>query len=1022
MPSPSPFCNWQPRNLLIALLFIAVLQGLLLFGQTRSPAKLQVGHDTWTSKEGAPEFVQALAQTTDGFLWLGTPAGLFRFDGSRFEPFRSPFGDQLLSANVYSLFAPASGGLWIGYTFGGFGFVNHGRVTNYGGEIASSTGSTKNFAQDRDGILWAATGSGLWRFDHASWKPVETEWNELQGGLAEVRFDRDGTLWVLTGNANTATPKQLFYLFPGTSKFQVAQNDLSVDGFVVDPDGYVVTGPVNERQVQDSSGNSKSGLRAYPVFRKGSSEIVDRTNSVWWFDSDKPYLTRLAPSEPRYGGVGKASGATPETYAVVIVMGAKLVDREGNVWFGDSKGIHRFFYSPLVKQKLPKGSADGLYYAVATGSNGEVWISGSTSSGLLALYRAPDGTVEFRKSVHELDNFAYCAPDKTFWFGGPGGLWHLVGSNLVQVDLPSETANLHDFLQTVTQDRLGGVWVSFGRHGLYRFSQGVWTPYGGRKDLPRTGVVIEFTDHLGRVWFGYTKNTLAVLDGDRVQVFGPNDGLKVGNVTAIYGRGAEIWIGGEFGLQQFDHGRFHNIVAVDNEWLRGISGIVETANGDLWLNGLRGIFHIRRSEISEALKDPAYQVKGEHFGQREGLPGLPFQIRPLNTAVEGTDGRLWFTGSDGVVSLDPAQADHEISAPPTSIQSISANDKFYNLASPLRFPAHTSSVLIRYAAVSLSDPEAIRFRYKLEETDKGWHEEAQADPVTYRNLSPGLYHFSVEATDTNGEWSQKAAKLEFTILPAFYQTRTFLFVSMAALVGLVWLGLRLRIRHVAAAIRERAEVRADERVRIARDLHDTLLQGVQGLTLRFHVAAQELPEGSRTRQSMERALEVADRILVEGRDRVTRLRTGHLTLADLADAFEAIVTDLNDGRRVHFTVNVNGRAEDVTPSVLQELYYLGREAITNAFRHSKASEIIVNIKCGSKAVVLEITDNGCGFDLVAQEANPHAGHWGFTGMKERAKAVGAYFECHSVEGKGTEVVVTVPARRAYKKRPAKEQS
>jgi signal transduction histidine kinase len=537
-----------------------------------------------------------------------------------------------------------------------------------------------------------------------------------------------------------------------------------------------------------------------------------------------------------------------------------------------------------------------------------------------------------------------------------------------------------------------------------------------------TGVVIEFTDHLGRVWFGYTKNTLAVLDGDRVQVFGPSDGLRVGNVTAIYGRGAEIWIGGEFGLQQFDHGRFHNINAVDNEWLRGISGIVETANGDLWLNGLRGIFHVRRSEISEALKNPGYQVKGEHFGQREGLPGLSSQIRPLNTAVEGSDGRLWFTGSDGVASLDPTQADKMISSPPTSIQSVSAADKFYDLGSPLRFPAHTSSVLIRYAAISLSDPEAIRFRYRLQETDKDWHEEAQADPVTYRNLSPGSYHFSVESTDTNGEWSQKAANLEFTILPAFYQTRTFLFVCMTALVGLVWLGLRLRIRHVAATIRERAEVRADERVRIARDLHDTLLQGVQGLTLRFHVAAQELPEGSHTRQSMERALAAADRILVEGRDRVTRLRTDHLTPADLADAFAAVAADLNDEERVRFALNIDGRVEDVSPIVLHELYSIGREAITNAFRHSKASEIRVNIKCGPKAVVLEITDNGCGFDLVAQEANPRAGHWGFGGMKERAIAVGALFECHSAESKGTEIVVTVPARRAYKKRSAERQS
>jgi streptogramin lyase len=216
-------------------------------------------------------------------------------------------------------------------------------------------------------------------------------------------------------------------------------------------------------------------------------------------------------------------------------------------------------------------------------------------------------------------------------------------------------ANQFFFLQTITRDEQGGIWVSFGRHGLYRLADGIWTSYGGRDDLPKTGILmIEFTDSLGRVWFGYSKSQLAVLDGDRVRVFGPSDGLQVGTILAIHGRGSKIWIGGEFGLEQFDQGRFRNIAAVNDEWLRGISGIVETANGDLWLNAISGIFHVRKTEISAALRDSNYRVKGEHFGRREGLPGIAPQVRPLPTAIEGTDGRLWFTFRNGVVWLDPA--------------------------------------------------------------------------------------------------------------------------------------------------------------------------------------------------------------------------------------------------------------------------------------------------------------------------------------------------------------------------------
>jgi PAS domain S-box-containing protein len=271
----------------------------------------------------------------------------------------------------------------------------------------------------------------------------------------------------------------------------------------------------------------------------------------------------------------------------------------------------------------------------------------------------------------------------------------------------------------------------------------------------------------------------------------------VGNVTAIYGRGPKIWIGGEFGLEQFDQGRFNKIAAVDDRWLRGISGIVEMANGDLWLNAVLGIFHIRKAEISEALKDPAYRVKGEYFGRREGLSGIANQLRPFPTAIEGTDGRLWFTLRNGVVWLDPAAySEKRTVPPPITIQSVAADDKGYAPDSHLSLPARTSSVQISYAAVSLSDPEAIRFRYKLQETDKDWHEVATATPVTYRNLPPGSYHFSVEASDTNGVWSGAPANMAFTILPAFYQTNWFRLLCVAAFLAFLWWMYQLRVQRL----------------------------------------------------------------------------------------------------------------------------------------------------------------------------------------------------------------------------------
>jgi PAS domain S-box-containing protein len=788
---------------LVVLMIVAYFWCPLSLGQTPASVNMQVGHDSWTFKDGAPADVECLAQTNDGFLWLGGQNGLFRFDGMRFEPFSSPFGDRLLSTNLYSLFAPPSGGLWIGYTFGGFSFLDKGRVTNY----ASGIGSVYGFAQDRDGIVWAGASTGLWRFDHSGWQHIEVEWNAPAGPVTQFGFDSEGVLWALVGGFDA--PKDLIYLIPGIGHFKTAERTLSVRGFMLDADRAVMTAPV-ARPMSDSSEGFEEKPAAYPVFTKNSQQFLDRKKSLWISYDDKPIVMRL-PKERVRGDMNKASPAGSETYDIYPSEYAELVDREGNIWFGDTKGIHRFFYTPLIRQEFPKATSERSDSAVVADDNGAVWISFGLNGGFekADLYHVLGGKAE-RRLPQVTTSFAYRAPDKTFWFSGERCLWHLVGHDFVRVDLPGEIANEFHFLQTITEDQQGGIWVSFGRHGLYRIVNGIWTPYGGRDNLPKTGtMIIAFTDSLGRVWFGYTKSQMVVLDGDRVRRFGPSDGLQLGNITAIYGRGSKIWIGGEFGLEQFDQGRFHKIAAVDDQWLRGISGIVETPNGDLWLNAISGIFHVRKAEIAAALRDSNYRVKGEHFGRREGLPGIPSQVRPLPTAIEGTDGRLWFTLRNGVVWLDPADySEKKAASPPITIQSVVADDKSYAPASRLSLPAHTSSVQVSYSAVSLSDPEAVRFRYKLQETDKGWHEAAEATHVAYRNLPPGSYHFSVEASDTYGDWFGAPANLAFTIQPTFYQTVWFrslgVFLFLAVLTGL----FRLRLRHLE---RQRDALRKSEK-------------------------------------------------------------------------------------------------------------------------------------------------------------------------------------------------------------------
>ncbi len=992
------------------------------FGQTLRSANSRIGHDFWGFKEGAPD-VRALAQTSDGFLWLGGPSGLFRFDGIRFELFHSPFGDQLLSTNIFTLLAPPSGGLWIGYAFGGFSFLKDGKVTNYGGETASVTGSVRNFAQDKDGRVWAATTTGLWRFDLSHWQHLGPETGLPSGAFVEVRFDREGTLWALTGTVNPSTETQLVYLRMGSQQFHMPRSDLFFTGFTLDAGRHVVTSPENKHLFDDAGTNADDRPAAYPSLRKGSSQIVDRTGSVWIFPP-QPVVLRLPASELSSNAVDQASPTKAESYDLNPYRSAELVDREGNVWLGEQKGLHRFFYSPLTEQALPKSAEGSEIFTVTPDEDGAVWITSGRSIGkLMNIYLVDHAQVKAREGPGPIALFAYRSRDKTTWFGGLAGLWHLVKDNLLRVDLPREMADQVQFLQTITEDRSGGMWVSFGRHGLYRLADGVWTPYGGRQDLPKTGVVIEFTDSLGRVWFGCTKNTLAVLDGDRVQVFGPSDGLRVGNIIAIYGRGPEIWVGGEFGLQQFDDGRFHSIHATDEEWLRGISGIVETANGDLWLNGLGGIFHVRRSELSEALKNSAYQVKGEHFGRRQGVPGVAFQARPLNTAVEGTDGRIWFTGSTGVAWLDPTRSENKAPPPPITIQSVSADDKNYQLASALKFPAHTASIQITYTAISLSDPETIRFRYKLQETDKDWHPVSAASPVSYRNLSPGSYHFSVNATDTNGAWSDAVATTEFTILPAYYQTSWFRALCVLAFLAIFWTIYQLRVRALqrrqAVLEQHQTEIRAlneqlvkaqeAERMRISGELHDGVLQQITSITLRLGKVRSRVPPDSEAKEIVNGVQRQLIKVGTDIRHLSHELHPSLLQEAGLPAALRAYCEEFSNVRGIPVSCDTDESVKELSPGAALCIYRIAQEALGNAAKYSGAKQVEVRLTRSDGRVCLSVSDNGVG---CAPNVVGKSGGLGPINMRERVHQLDGTFEFESEPGRGATVRVTVPFRPA----------
>jgi signal transduction histidine kinase len=574
-------------------------------------------------------------------------------------------------------------------------------------------------------------------------------------------------------------------------------------------------------------------------------------------------------------------------------------------------------------------------------------------------------------------------------------------------------------IQGLALDSDGNLWIDSIGSGLYRQDGSGWTSNGGLSALPAAPPIFLTNDSERRLWIGYPDNLLFLVDNSsHVRRFDHASGLLVGAVLSVFVKGSHVWAAGTEGVSLKVGESFVPLRDNRGASFTNISGVVEDSLGGVWLNGVAGVTHISSEEIDGFLRDRHHRLATSSLNFEDGLKQPTPLFRPLPTAMEDGNGRIWFLTLGNAYWIDPKHIQVNSLKPSVIIQSVVADDHFYaGDAGQVHLPARTTSFEIDYTATSLAIPSRVRFRYELQGVDKEWQDAGNRRQAFYTNVPPGSHKFSVIAANEDGIWNNLGASLTLAIAPAFYQTNTFVVLCAAALIGLLWLGARLRIRHLAATIRERAEVRADERVRIARDLHDTLLQGVQGLTLHFHVAAQELPPGSRPRESMERALATADRILVEGRDRVTRLRADQLSPINLSETFQAVASAFNYEQGVRFALNVEGPVEDIILPVLHELHYMGREAITNAFRHSKASEIIVSLKCEQKFIVLTITDNGGGFDPLAATTR-RAGHWGLGGIKERAEALGGQFECLSSAIKGTQIAVTIPARRAYKKRSA----
>lgn len=973
----------------------------------------QVNHRMFTATEGAPSDIAALAQTPDGTLWIGSPAGLTRFDGVRFVPYPGPSEEPLQSINISSLFAAPDGSLWIGFRPGGVSLLKGGHVTRYGQSDGLPDGTVAQFALDRDGSLWAAARTGLAHLRGKRWEKVADE-PKLRSPYA-VLVDRAGTLWV-------ATVDGLLARVAGESRFREVDArdyfDPRGSALAASPDGRIWAVSNHELIRIDRPTDPQPGGVVTVRGISGGPLLFDDEGNLWASDDDARSLLRVPFQDLTHEGQrevivhpGKLSRADDLNPGRVYAL---LEDRERNIWVGTNTGLHRFSHSNVVRDGAPpcfQGAFSQAAAAFAAGDAGALWMAcndGSTAH----VDEIRDGAVVSRQ-ITPAFNVAYRDPQGTVWFGGPTSLGHIENGRIIATPLPPQVQGRP--IQALVRDGSGALWVSASRAGIFRFHDGDWSAYGNLDALPRGHALVAAADARA-VWFGYANNRIARVNGRLVQLFDATQGLEVGNVLAILAQGGEVWVGGELGFARLDGTRFVSIRSASGAPFQGVSGIVRGRNGDIWLNGTSGIARIARQEIEWVVRDPAHRVQSETFNYLDGVPGSAVQLRPQPSAIETTDGRIWFSMTEGVISIDATNLVRNTLPPPVTIWSLTSGSRQYpNLGAEVRLPIHSTSLQIDYSAGSLTVPERVHFRYKLEGSDREWQEVGTRREALYTNLRPGRYAFKVTASNNDGVWNNTGASIRFTIPPAFYQTRWFYSLCGLACVAILIALYGVRMRRVAAQVRGRLEARLAERERIARELHDTLLQGVQGLIWRFQAATDRMPPSEPARQLMEESLDRADKLLEEGRDRVKDLRPAAGDVADLALALAVEGEQFAQLHPAGFRVNVQGTCRDLHPIVREEGFLIGREALSNAFRHAGARDIEAEVTYGETTLHVRIRDDGRGISAAVLDAGGRAGHFGLLGMRERAKRLGAHLEVWSRPGAGTEVDLRVPANVAYRR-------
>jgi len=1006
----------KPSLRVIIIGALTVLFGTVhLFALNPSLDVSQYGHTAWTARDGfSVGAIYAMAQTPDGYLWLGSEFGLYRFDGVAPVLWQPPAG-QKLPNKPYALLVTRDGTLWIG-TFEGLVSWNGAKLTSYP-EIGPTF--VTSLLEDHEGTVWVGTYSSenvparvcAIRADNVQCEGNNGAFGSFVWSLAE---DGSGSVWAGADSGvwrwKPGPPQR--YAVPGMRVGDLLKSD----------GGRLLVG-ISGTGLKQLIANT---LEPYPIHSAtnrnalladrevDSNKLLRDRDGGLWIGTHQRGLIHI--HNGRTDVFSKRDGLSGD------ISCSLFEDREGNVWFASSRGLDRFRELPVNTLSAEQGLSSDAVSSLVAGPDGSIWVG--THDGL-TKWKNGQSTI-FRKPNGLPDNFV-----NSLFIDNRGRLWSsFLGHRLSYFKdgrFVSVAGVPSDQVFCIAGDDKDNLWLS-GEKGLSHFRSGHFVENFPWSVMGRHQQAKIVAPNEGGVWLAFWTNggVLYFKDGQVRASFTAANGLGKGHVASIrLDQKGALWAATqEGGLSRIKDGRVATLTTNNGLPCDTIHWSIEDDDHSLWLNTSCALVRIAATELDAWIADPTRRIVTTTWNASDGVGLASASPAYFNPPVaKSPDGKLWFMGGDGVSVVDPRHLSFNNLPPPVHIEQLVADHKSYwqNLpemaVSHLRLPARVRDLTIDYTALSLAAPEKVHFKYKLEGQDTEWREVVNNREVQYSNLRPLIYRFRVIASNNSGIWNEQGDSLEFSIDPAYYQTSWFRALCVAGFIALLWAAYQLRVRQLQREFNTAIEARVSERTRIARELHDTLLQSLQALLFQYQAARNLFAAGSeRAMQVLDASLDRTEQAIAESRDAIRDIRSDNVAQNALPELLTKAGSELaqsqGDEDVPTFGLTVEGERRTLTPIIREETYRIALELMRNAFRHAKAHRIETEIRYDHDTLRLRVRDDGKGVDLRVLQGDGSS-HWGLRGVRERAERIGAKLDVWSETGAGAEFQLTVPAGVAY---------